>query len=300
MTYNLSNKKVDTNKLNLAYSHCKFITKTYAKTFYFTSNFLPENKKNAAYAVYSFCRYIDDIVDLKSINQEKNPEETIFIAIEKWRSDLKTIYNGNFIDHPIMISLKDTLSKFNIPQNLPNELIDGVVMDMTIKRYDNFENLRTYCYKVASVVGLMTMEIFGYNDKSAIEYAIDMGIAMQLTNILRDIKEDAEKNRIYIPKDEFEKFDYSENEFLNFIYNKNFINLMRYQIERANYYYDRAEKGIKYLDRDSRMTVGLMCKNYRKILNEIESMDFNVYNSRAYVPFYKKILNVPRVYLEFN
>ncbi|MBE2255928.1 MAG: phytoene/squalene synthase family protein [Ignavibacteria bacterium] len=295
-----TNKSIDPKKLSLAYNYCKNITKTYAKTFYFTSGFLPENKKNAAYAIYAFCRYIDDLVDLKSVKKEADPEIKIYKAIQKWKEDLQSVYDGKVIDHPIMIALYDTLSKFNIPQNLPNELIDGVVMDMTINRYDDFENLKNYCYKVASVVGLMTLEIFGYEREEAIEYAIDMGIAMQLTNILRDVKEDAEKNRIYIPKTEFEKFNYSEEEFKTFRFNDNFKELMKFQIERANYFYDKAQNGIKFLDKDSRVTVGLMSMNYRRILEEIESINFNVYTSRAYVPFYKKLLNVPRVYLQYN
>ncbi|MBM4158689.1 MAG: phytoene/squalene synthase family protein [Ignavibacteria bacterium] len=291
---------IDNKKLKIAYQHCRYITKLYAKTFYFTSVFLPEQKRNSAYAVYAFCRYIDDLID-RSGSQEGflTDKERIAEAIFIWKRDLKSVYSGDFIDNPIMIALKDTLSKYKIPEELPNELIEGVEMDLTKKRYDNFEELKKYCYKVASVVGLMTIEIFGYENKNALSFAVDMGIAMQLTNILRDIREDAEKNRIYIPREDLMRFDYDEENILKRKINSNFKELMKFQIDRANNYYDRAEKGIRMIYRDARLTVGLMGKNYRKILNEIQSSDYDVYNKRNFVPLYKKIFVVPNVYYNY-
>lgn len=294
---------MDSKILSVSYQHCKNITRTYAKTFYLTSHFLPSQKKRAAYSVYAFCRYIDDLIDkrIEVIGKKKLDPEDIQIAISNWRNDLKSVYNGEYIDHPIMIAWKDTLSNYNIPETLPNELIDGVIMDLTIKRYENFESLHNYCYKVASVVGLMTMEIFGYEDSSeAQEHAIDMGIAMQLTNILRDVKEDAEKNRIYIPISDLREFNYSEEKLFNFEFNKEFKELMQFQIDRANKFYDKADNGIKLLKKDTRITVGLMSKNYRKILNEIKLMDYNVYKKRAIVPFYKKFYHLPELFYKYK
>lgn len=294
---------MDIRKLNVSYQHCKNITRTYAKTFYFTSHFLPEEKKNSAYAVYAFCRYIDDLIDkrIEVVGNRKLEPEDLQIAISKWRNDLKSVYNGEYIDHPIMIAWKNTLMRYNIPESLPNELIDGVILDLTVKRYDDFNSLSEYCYKVASVVGLMTMEIFGYeNFDESRDYAIDMGIAMQLTNILRDVKEDAMKNRIYIPLSDLKAFNYSEEKLLRFEFNNEFKELMKFQIERANIYYERADNGIKLLRKDTRMTVELMSKNYRKILNEIKLMDFDVYSKRAIVPFYKKFFEVPQILYKYK
>lgn len=294
---------MDSQKLSISYLHCKNITRTYAKTFYMTSHFLPTEKKKAAYAVYAFCRYIDDLIDkrIEVVGKRKLNPEDIQIAISNWRNDLKSVYNGEYIDHPIMIAWKDTLLRYNIPENLPNELIDGVIMDLTIKRYEDFKSLQDYCYKVASVVGLMTMEIFGYEKSiEAQEHAIDMGIAMQLTNILRDVKEDALKNRIYIPLAELNSFNYSEEKLLRFEFSDEFKELMKFQIDRANKFYNKADNGIKMLKKDTRMTVDLMSKNYRKILNEIELMDFDVYSKRAIVPFYKKIFELPQIFYKYK
>ena len=221
-------------------------------------------------------------------------------VVNEWRRQLKSLYNGEFIDHPIMIALKDTISKFEIPENLPNELIDGVFMDISKNRYSDFEDLKIYCYKVASVVGLMTTHIFGFKDEETNKHAIDLGIAMQMTNILRDIREDAGKNRIYIPEEEMRYFDYSEEDLFNFKINDNFHELMRYQIQRADSYYEKAEKGILMINKDCQVTVGLMSRNYKNILTQIKKNNLNVYEKRAYVPYYRKLFNIPKVIYELR
>ncbi len=289
-------------KLTISYEYCRNISSMHAKTFYFASRFLPPEKKNACYAIYAFCRYIDDLVDknlMRSLSSEESLEK-LSEAVDEWRQHLQALYNGEFIDHPIMIALKDTISRFGIPENLPNELIDGVNMDMSKTRYENFEDLKVYCYKVASVVGLMTTYVFGFEDENTFSYAVDLGIAMQMTNILRDVKEDAMGGRIYLPKEEMEQFGYSEEDLMKFTLNKNFRELMHYQISRATEYYNTADEGIRMLDRDSRVTVGLMSRNYRKILEIIKENDFNVFARRAYVPVYRKLADVPKVMLEFG
>lgn len=293
---------IDDRKLDIAYKHCRNITKSFAKTFYFTSFFLPVEKRKSSYAIYAFCRYMDDLVDRRDIIQSKDSteKENIIIAINTWKNDLRSVYNGDFIDNPIMIAWKDTLSKYDIPEKYPNELIDGVNMDLTVKRYENFEMLKEYCYKVASVVGLMSIQIFGYTDADAFKYAIDMGTAMQLTNILRDIKEDAQNNRIYIPKNELEEFGYSEDDLMNYTFNDNFKKLMKFQIERADEYYSKADEGIKLIEKDSRLTVGLMSRNYRKILHEIKANNFDIFSKRNYVPLYKKLINLPVLYFRYK
>lgn len=292
----------DYKTLKLSYDYCSKITKLHAKTFYLSSHFLPEDKKNACFAVYAFCRYIDDLIDNNLIKNLSSSEgyEKIIEGVNEWRRQLRSLYEGEFIDHPIMIALKDAISKFEIPENLPNELIDGVFMDISKNRYKDFEELKLYCYKVASVVGLMTTHIFGFKNKDTYQYAIDLGIAMQMTNILRDIKEDAGKNRIYIPEEEMRYFDYSQDDLFNFRINENYRELMRYQIQRADKYYENAEKGIPMISKDCRITVGLMSRNYKNILSVIKQNDMNVYEKRAYVPFYKKIFSIPKVLFEYR
>ncbi len=289
-------------KLTISYQYCRDVSKMHAKTFYFASRFLPPEKRNACYSIYAFCRYIDDLVD-KNIFRSLNSEESLqklAEAVEEWRRQLKALYKGEYIDHPIMIALKDTISKFGIPENLPNELIDGVNMDITKTRYENFEDLKIYCYKVASVVGLMTTHVFGFRNDEAFGYAVDLGIAMQMTNILRDIKEDSLQGRIYLPAEEMKMFGYTEDELMRQTQNSSFRELMEYQVKRAADYYDVADKGISMLERDSRVAVGLMSRNYRKILNVIKENDFNIFSKRVYVPIHRKLADVPSVVMEFR
>ena len=289
-------------KLTISYQYCRDVSKMHAKTFYFASRFLPPEKRNACYSIYAFCRYIDDLVD-KNIFRSLNSEESLqklAEAVEEWRRQLKALYKGEYIDHPIMIALKDTISKFGIPENLPNELIDGVNMDITKTRYENFEDLKIYCYKVASVVGLMTTHVFGFRNDEAFGYAVDLGIAMQMTNILRDIKEDSLQGRIYLPAEEMKMSGYTEDELMRQTQNSSFRELMEYQVKRAADYYDVADKGISMLERDSRVAVGLMSRNYRKILNVIKENDFNIFSKRVYVPIHRKLADVPSVVMEFR
>ncbi len=171
-------------------------------------------------------------------------------------------------------------------------------MDTTIKRYQTFEELYVYCYRVASTVGLMSSEILGYSEKIALEYAEALGIAMQLTNILRDIKEDAAMNRIYLPQEDLKKFDVSEDQIFANGFDKNFENLMKFQIERARDFYRKGEQGIPFLEKDSRLTVLLASRIYGKILDEIEKQNYDVFSRRAHTTKSRKIFSIPKIWLE--
>ena len=284
-----------------AYEHCRSTTLHFAKTFYFASLFLQKDKRNACYAVYAFCRYVDDIID-------NAPEGTLhdksIVLIDEWRAAIRSVYqedSSQLFNHStelVMCAWADTLSRYKIPMNLPEELIEGVLMDTYCDRFQTFDDLYTYCYKVASVVGLMTSEIFRYSDKQALQHAIDLGIAMQLTNICRDISEDIDRNRIYIPLDELQSFGISEEDFLDKKFSDNFQAMMKFQVQRANAYYDSADKGIPMLEHDSRLTVQLMSTNYRRILNKISSMNYNPFLKRASLSFSEKLLAVPRAYIQ--
>jgi phytoene synthase len=275
-----------------AYEYCRALTYTYAKTFYFASYFLPKHKRAACYAVYAFCRWADDLVD-NSPTDESGFATTAAELVAEWKDALHNVYDKNAAANPVMIAWADVLETFKIPKNLPEELIEGVLMDTYVNRFKTFDDLYNYCYKVASVVGLMTSEIFGYSSPDALPHAIDLGIAMQLTNIARDIGEDAAMGRIYIPKEELELFKISEDDILKNSQCESFKQLMQFQIQRAHEFYDSADRGIPYLDNDSRLTVQLMSTNYRRILGRIEKNNYDVFKKRASLSLVQKATAVP-------
>jgi len=193
-----------------------------------------------------------------------------------------------------------TLESYPIAIEHPLELIEGVAMDIEFTPFETFDELYVYCYKVASVVGLMTSEIFGYSDPAALRHAIDLGIAMQLTNILRDIGEDVDRGRIYIPLEDLERFGYSHEEFMQKTMNEKFRRLMQFQIERARNYYLSSDKGIPMLQKESRLAVALSSVNYSNILKSIEENNYDVFSQRAYRSLSQKLLTIPEVWLKIQ
>ncbi len=283
--------------VNEAYGHCRAVTLRHAKTFYFASIFLPKRKRNACYAVYAFCRYIDDLIDRAAATDQIGGAAAVDDIVRRWQADLDRVYAGEPVDAPVMVAWADTLRTFRIDRSLPNELVDGVMSDLRpCVGFATFDELYRYCYKVASVVGLMTSEIFGYTEPEALPRAVDLGIAMQLTNILRDINEDLANNRIYIPQEDLLRFGISEQHLGARAVCSEFRSLMQFQIARADAYYRSAEEGIAMLDPDSRLTVKLMSHNYRRILGVIESNDYDVFSTRASVPLHRKLMTVPTLW----
>jgi len=287
--------------IQAAYEVCRTVTFTHAKTFYFASHFIPKEKRTACYAVYAFCRYVDDIVDVAMERGDVTREDAIRL-VEQWRSEVGRLYDtaaeapsqeDSRVSQAVLRAWEDTLEQYHIPRHLPEELIEGVLMDTTESRFATFDDLRKYCYRVASTVGLMTSEIFGYSSPEAVPHAIDLGIAMQLTNIIRDVKEDAERGRIYLPQEDLDRFKVSEAEVLHHEWSDRLRALIAFQIERAERYYASADKGIPFLDRDSRITVQLMSTNYRKILRVVEAMNFNVFTKRAGTSLLQKAASIP-------
>ena len=239
-------------ELELAYDHCQRIAREHAKNFYYAFRTLPARKRRAIYAAYAFCRLCDDIAD------EDLPLEEKRRRFAQTRRLLSESQNGRAAD-PIFTALGDATLAFGIPIEYYEQIIEGVEMDLTWKRYQSFEELRGYCYQVASVVGLICIEVFGYDDPKAREYGIDLGLAMQLTNILRDVKEDADRGRIYIPLDEMARFGYSEQDLMDGVVNDAFRNLMKFQADRARRYFHSGSRLFHLLPQESRACPSRAC-----------------------------------------
>lgn len=307
---NLAEK--DSAQLTKAYQYCEKVTRANAKSFYFAAKFLPAHKRKAVYPIYAFCRHVDDEID----EIGEGSQSAAIQAVEKWRRKLEAVYaaehqsaenfSGNFSDNfsdneeqnLVFAAWADLLKTYRIPPVLPLELMQGVMQDTQIKRYETFEELYVYCYRVASTVGLMSSEILGYKDAVALEYAEALGIAMQLTNILRDIKEDAAMGRIYLPQEDLRKFAVTEAQIAAGAMDDNFIEMMKFQIERARDYYRQGEKGIGLLEKDSRFTVLLAARIYSRILDEIERQRYDVFSARAHTTFAQKIFSIPKIWRE--
>ncbi|MEX2602383.1 MAG: squalene/phytoene synthase family protein [Balneolaceae bacterium] len=289
--------ELEDRDLQHAYRHCRGITRKYARTFYLATRFLPYSKQRSIFAIYALCRYLDDLVDEAEdlIRNQSIDEGSVGRTMTKFSRKLLDTYQGIIQDDPILFAFSDVLRKYHISIQLPLELIDGVMMDLTKNRYDTFEELYGYSYKVAAVVGLMTSEVFGYKDPKALDYAVDLGIAMQLTNILRDVGEDLSRDRIYLPQDELRQFRVSEKDLMERNLSQNVIDLLRFQIQRARSYYERADTGIPMLSGDSRLPVCLARENYSRILDKIEENGYQVFHRRAYLTTSEKLAILPRI-----
>ncbi len=261
----------------------KNIAKQSKSSFYYAFSLLPPEKRDAMNTVYAFCRQTDDIVD-----DIDDTEEIKYEKLRKWRLELEKAISGNS-GYFLFNKLIKIIRQFNIPFEPFFELIKGMEMDLQQKRYLNFDDLSLYCYRVASTVGLMCIEIFGYKNKSTKDFAINLGLALQLTNILRDVKIDAEKGRIYLPQDDLVRFDYSENELLNNIYNDNFIRLMKYESDRARNYFDKANYNLTNEDKYSMFAARAMQHIYSKLLQKIEARNYNVFEKKIRVSSLEKV-----------
>jgi phytoene synthase len=276
--------------LDAAYNLCQQITKAEAKNFYYAFRTLPPPKRRAIYAAYAFCRVCDDISD------EDLPLEEKIEGFARTRKLLARAQSGQS-DEPVMAALADTASNFSIPWEHFEQIVAGVEIDLIKSRYATFDELREYCYKVASVVGLVSIEIFGYDKHPEIEnYAIDLGLAMQLTNIIRDIKEDAARDRIYIPQEELKRFNYPEQDLMNGVLNEPFRELMRFQVARTRSYFESGRKLIPLLSQDSRACTAVLVEVYSGILNRIEAAGYDVFSQRIGLSTSKKLLTMTRLW----
>jgi phytoene synthase len=234
------------------------------------------------WAVYAFCRTADDLAD------SSEPAAERLAAIDDWRERLVAAFDGR-PDHALTLALADAVRQFHIPIEPALQLIAGARQDVIVRRYESYEELRRYCYLVASTVGLLVCPLLGY-ESGALRYGVELGRAMQLTNILRDIGEDSRLGRIYVPAEEMRRFNYTEERLLAGTIDADFVALMRFQIARVRALYEEAAPGIELLSPGSRYTVRLALSLYRRILGEIERNGYDVFTRRAHVPIRAKLM----------
>ena len=268
----------------VAFEHVKLLTAHWSKSFYFSARFLPKEKRWATYALYGFCRFADNLID----NPRTRPKQQLISEVACFRRELKLAYRWGESEHPILKPFILVAKKYGIPIEYPLDLLKGVQMDIEAIRYKTFEELYVFCYRVASVVGLMMTHIMGYKDENAFKYAEKLGVAMQLTNILRDVKEDKKMGRIYLPVEELQQFGVTEDDVINENFNDQFRQLMKFQVERAHDYYLEANHGIPMLNTDSQFAIYSSSKIYQGILRKIEARNYNPFLGRVYVPLGKK------------
>ncbi len=269
-----------------AYAYCRQITQRSSSNFYHAFRLLTWERHNALCALYAFCRFVDDIADQdQSVDkgQPQSRKERLAQLLNTWREELSCCYGGA-PRHPISRALADAVRRFPIQQEHLVGIIDGVEMDLSRTRYQTFPELYEYCYRVASLVGLVCIEIFGYQSPHAREYAINLGIAFQLTNIMRDVGEDAQRGRIYLPLEDLARFAYSEQELLSHEYNAAFLKLMTFEGRRAQEYYSRAVSVLDPQDRRSLVAAEAMRLIYHGLLKKIVLQKFDVFQRRVTLP----------------
>ncbi|MFZ9752558.1 MAG: phytoene synthase [Cyanobium sp.] len=286
--------------LDEAYEACRQETAQWAKTFYLGTLLLPPAKRRAIWAIYVWCRRTDELMD--SPAAQALPAATLLERLDAWEERTRALFHGQASDSFDRVML-DTLERFPQPLQAYLDMIDGQRMDVIKHRYADFAELELYCYRVAGTVGLMTQAVMGLDPAyttapwserpDPTEAAVALGIANQLTNILRDVGEDRGRGRIYLPQEDLARFGYSEAELLSGTLNDNWRALMTFQLERARSWFARSEAGVRWLSADARWPVWTSLRLYRGILDAIERRGFDVFNHRAYVPTAGKLLDLP-------
>lgn len=265
------------------------IEKNKRSNFYYSFLFLPKLKREAINVVYAWCRVADDIVD------EEENLSTKRQRLFQWAKEFEHGINGQS-QYALVNKLAQIIARFNIPLHHFHDLMKGMEMDLLKTRYRTFDELKTYCYHAASTVGLICTEIFGYKHEGAKEYAVNLGIALQLTNILRDVASDAKRGRIYLPEEDMEQFGYSEEELLASTYNDKFYRLMKFEAERAKQYFAEAMRHLSEEDKPLFIAALIMQEIYSQLLSDIERVEYNVFAHRVRISNLKKILITTNVW----
>lgn len=277
---------VDIDLLQTAYDHCAEVTRQHSKTFFLASSLLPYEQRQASRSLYAFCRISDDLVDRGTGDR--------LVKLLKWKQiSLSDIPNP---DNLIALAWAATRAKYHIPRQYAEQLLDGVALDLTKSRFKTFDELAHYCYGVASTVGLMTMHIVGYSGQEAIPYAIKLGVALQLTNILRDIGEDWQNGRFYLPLDELASFNLSEQDIADGNLDERWTAFMAFQIKRTRQLYEQAMPGIAMLGKSGRFAIAAAAELYAAILTDIEAHQYDNLNRRAFISKRQKLVRLPGIW----
>jgi phytoene synthase len=268
------------------------ITLSSKSNFLYSFFLLPKEKRKAIYTLYAFCRLTDDIAD------NLDPADKRLSRLNKWEKELKICLTKSAKNY--FFTLKQVAERFKIPFDHFFELIDGVRMDIANLRYNSFDDLKLYCYRVASTVGLMSIQIFGYKDPAILAYAENMGIALQLTNIIRDVGADAKLGRIYLPQEELNRFGVSEPEIMRNSYSENFYNLMNFQANRAHEYYKRADECLPSHEIRNMLVSEIMKNIYLKLLQKIEENHFRVLDNKIRLSLPRKIYITAKTFFDIK
>jgi len=284
---------VNHRQLRAAYRYCEVLTKANSRTFYLASNLLPSAKRQAVQALYAFCRLTDDIVD--------RGQSDSGLRLEQWEKQILQP-TSQHSTHPadpeslVALAWHDTRKRHNVPALYAEQLVRGVASDLRKKRYETFNDLAAYCYGVACTVGLMSMHIVGHYGPQAMPNAIRLGVALQLTNILRDVGEDWRMGRLYLPKEELEAFGLTEADIEGGFVTEKWRAFMRFQVERVRLLYASAMPGVAMLHSDGRFAIAAAAELYQAILVEIENNDYNVFSRRAVVSKWGKLRRLPGIW----
>jgi phytoene synthase len=300
------------------------LIKRHSKSFYFSTRLLPAGKREGITALYAFCRLTDNLVDEAGVAGDLSVPPEIArvkarLALDSWAwaNSGSDIYGSDrrsgtgvpadpipgprsLLPGLVVLAWADTRNRFGVPQALADELIEGMRMDLVFDRYDTWDDLWLYCYRVASTVGLMSMYITGAESMRAVPYAVQLGVALQLTNILRDVGEDARAGRVYLPREDMARFGYTEEMLMEGRVNDRFKSLMDFEIARAHALYEAAWPGIAMLPADSRLAVAAAGQVYRAILDKIVAADYDVFNRRAHLTAGEKLRILPRLWLKLK
>jgi phytoene synthase len=274
--------------LDDSYAYCRRVARTRARNFYYSFVLLSREQRKAMCAVYAFMRYCDDLSDEPGANRA---------GIEQWRTALDEALAGRCDGHPVLPAFHDTVSRYRIPPRYFHEMIDGVASDLEPRRFETFDQLYRYCYQVASTAGLTTIHILGFDSPDALPLAEKCGIAFQLTNILRDIREDAARGRIYLPTKDLARFRVREDDMRGGVRTPEFIDLMDFEADRARQYYKESQPLVGLVDRRSRASLAALIAIYSRLLDRIESSNYDVFTRRISLPAWEKSWIVLRALL---
>lgn len=271
------------------WASCDDVLRAHARTFSFGSYFLPKHRRRAIAAAYAYCRIADDLVDCAP----RDGLDAIMLGLDAWERELDAPR------HPVAVAFAFARDQFGVPEQPVRDLLRGVRMDLVPRRYETWAQLREYCYHVAGTIGLISAPIFGCSDEAALPHAVDLGVAMQLTNILRDVAEDAAIGRLYLPLEDLLAFAVDPESVLQLRPNGRFTELIEFEIERARELYRSARLGIPALCPSGQLTTLAISHLYSQILHRIEAQRYDVFVGRAFVPTHRKLRAMPRITADF-